>query len=339
MPIDPSSPRDVADALAAYLRCREVGFEAFAEAPAPVGRGFDTFIYSFRIAANARLNSAWDRRLVARIFGAPDRVETMRREAAVQGFVASRGYPALVPLAAEGPENPIGLPLMILPFAGPAALDVIKRNPLRMRSVFAAVGTLHARLHALPVDGFPLDPQNVSIDGHLAAAREYVDGAPSAGFDAALAWLEAERSRAGAPAPCLLHNDFHPLNVLVGDGGAMTVIDWSDARIGDRHYDVGRTIGLLYFAKIAATSRFERLVLLALRGPMRRWHIGGYERIHRLDRVPLHYWETYHTLRSAVQLAELGTSDAPLTDMARAIDPGLLDEAKSRLTYLIQHAP
>ena len=339
MPVDPTSTRDVATALAAYLRWRDIGFEAYAEEPAPVGRGFDTFIYAFRIAASPGLSPEWDRRLVARVYGAPERVETMRREAAVQQFVASLGYPALIPLAAEDSGTPLGLPLMVMEFAGSAALDIIKRNPLRIRSVVEAVGELHARLHRLPIDGFPVSPETVSVEGQLAAVREYIGRAPSHGFDAAVAWLETERSRAGEAAPSLLHNDFHPLNVLVGSDGALTVIDWSDARIGDRHFDVGRTVALLYFAKIAATSRVERLALLALRGPMRRWHVRGYERVHPIDPVALHYWETYHTLRSSVQLAELGAGDAPLTEMARTIDAGLIDEAKARLAHLIEHAP
>ncbi len=338
---DPSSAEQVSAALADYLTTRRIGFAGFVEEPAPIGRGFDTFIYAFRIASNADLDPAWSSRLVARIYGSPARAPIAHHEAMVQRFAAGRGYPALVPLAVERPECVLGLPLMVMEFVpGGTAFDVLKKNPLRIGSMLAAVGELHARLHALDLDGCPLPYQGAFAERQLDAAREYIERVAPGRFDGELRWLEARRGLVHDDAPSLLHNDFHPLNVLAGAGRTLTVIDWTDAMLGDRHSDVGRTLALLWFAKIVATDRAERLALLLLRGLMRRRHIRGYTRRLPLDAGRLHYWETYHTLRACAQLAELASADASqLTEMARTLDPRLLDEAKARLSALIECAP
>lgn len=338
---DPSSAGQVSAALADYLATRRIGFAGFVEEPATIGRGFDTFIYAFRIAGNADLDPAWSSRLVARIYSSPARAPVARHETLVQQFAAGRGYPALVPLAVEGPECALGLPLMVMEFVpGGTAFDVLKKNPLRIGSMLAAVGELHARLHALDLDSCPIPYEGAFTDRQIDAARAHVERVAPRRFDGELRWLEARSDLVRDEAPSLLHNDFHPLNVLAGADRTLTVIDWTDAMLGDRHYDVGRTLALLWFAKIVATDRAERLALLLLRGLMRRRHISGYRRRLPLDAGRLHYWETYHTLRACAQLAELASADTTqLTEMARTIDPRLLDEAKARLRTLIDRAP
>jgi len=336
--IDPSRHADVASALSALLDAAVPGFAGLCEPPAPIGRGFDSFIFSFRLAASPALEPAWTQKLVLRLSSSADRAPVVTREADVQRFAAARGYPALTPLAAGGADSPLGLPYMILPHAGPSALDIIKSNPLRLPRVILAVGQLHASLHQLPLEGAPLALPRHTLAEKLADTRAYAERVAPGRLTSELHWLE-EHQPAAPPSVALLHNDFHPLNVLIDDRGAMTVIDWTDAAVGDRYDDVGRTLGLLWFAKIAATSTPERLALAALRGPMRRLHLRGYRRRLPLDDRRLRYWETFHTLRACLQLAELAQRDpAELTDMARRLDGDLLGEASRRLKTLIARA-
>lgn len=49
-------------------------------------------------------------------------------------------------------------------------------------------------------------------------------------------------------APTLLHLDFHPFNVL-DDGSRVTgIVDWANASVGDRRFDLARTRGLFALA-------------------------------------------------------------------------------------------
>ena len=337
--LDPARADHVGLALAEYLAGAHTGFSGYVEYPQPIGRGFDSFIYAFRLRNDGRLAPEWAGRLVLRIASTPDRGAVLRREAEVAAWARVAGYPAVVPIAVEDHDRALGLPFIIMPFAGDTALDVIKRRPWQMRAVLSSVGELHGRVHSLPLEGCPLSAANDFRTQAFDGLTEYVGRVAPGTFDRELAWLQARRAIVRPCAPSMLHNDFHPLNVLVDDDGAMTVIDWTDAATGDRHYDLGRTLALLWFAKIAATSRPERMALTLMRGFMRRWHMTGYRRVLDVDARALHFWETYHALRSSVQLTELGTRDrSELTPMASGLGGGLLDEAKRRLRTLIGSA-
>jgi len=54
-----------------------------------------------------------------------------------------------------------------------------------------------------------------------------------------LEWLEANQ-----PDPpshlCIVHLDFHPLNLLVEEGEFRAVLDWSDADVGDYQCPSGK---------------------------------------------------------------------------------------------------
>jgi aminoglycoside phosphotransferase (APT) family kinase protein len=61
-----------------------------------------------------------------------------------------------------------------------------------------------------------------------------------------------------APGPdTLLHLDFHPFNVL-DDGSRVTgIVDWANASVGDRRFDIARTRGLFALAGVFAPEIAE----------------------------------------------------------------------------------
>jgi hypothetical protein len=115
----------------------------------------------------------------------------------------------------------------------------------------------------------------------------------------------------------------------------MVVIDWSDARLGDRHADVARTLALFWIAKIAATSRLERWLLTAARGRLRSGYLAGYRAEAPLDDARLRYWEALHTASGWAQLLELpyDTREA-VPEMVSRIEPSLAAEVKRRFCRL-----
>jgi aminoglycoside phosphotransferase (APT) family kinase protein len=78
-------------------------------------------------------------------------------------------------------------------------------------------------------------------------------------------WLRARSAivadETGTLAIC--HNDFHPLNTLVDADGHATVLDWADAKLGDSHCDVARSLVIFSIAPLAASSTVERVALRA----------------------------------------------------------------------------
>jgi len=110
------------------------------------------------------------------------------------------------------------------------------------------------------------------------------------------------------------HNDFHPLNVLVDDDPTnpepMMVIDWTDAEVGDRHFDAARTIALFWVVSLAADAAHERLLLRLLRGHLARTYRRAYERGFPLDEQRLRYWQAAHLFRGVMQVLDLHDTSA-----------------------------
>lgn len=334
MPIDPSQPEQVAQALSAYFAARDgFGGVRFAEPPAPLGRGFDTFIYGFRLEGTG-LDPVWARPLVLRLYPGVDRAANAVREAAIQRFVASRGYPALDPRAIEGADNVAGLPFMIMErVAGKTMLERITANPFAVPRLLAAMADLHVELHRMPLDGCPLTADRPLAERQLDNLRARIDRLGVRDLDEGLAWLERNSDAVADEELSLCHNDFHPMNILISDdGGRMTVIDWTDAALGDRHHDVARTVTLFWFAQIAARGTLERLVLRAARGFMASRYLNRYRAQLPVDRSRLAYWQAAHAFNGWLQLRELSATPPgdlhTKTESAQRIAPSLVDEVR-----------
>lgn len=327
--IDPSDATQVGIALEAW--CRERMPEAaVARLPAPLGRGFDTFIYTF--ALGGAVDPARRGDLVLRLYGAPEHAAKAHHEAAAQRFVAGAGYPGIAPLVVEDQAPGFGLPLMIMPFvAGGTMLQRIASNPLRTPALLSHMAALHAQLHRLPIDGCPLSPDEPHSVRQMRALRERA--APvseTTGVASALRWLDDHTPMALPEERSFTHNDFHPLNILADGDGRWFVIDWSDATVGDRGCDVARTATLLSFAYIAASSTLERVVLRAARGYLRSRYLNAYQRAHPLDARRFAWWKAQQAVTGWVQVLELEhnrASGATVTAAAAAIPTSVLGEA------------
>jgi hypothetical protein len=59
-----------------------------------------------------------------------------------------------------------------------------------------------------------------------------------------LDWLSLHRPPPSRPAS-LLHLDWHPLNLIRGEGGGLTVLDWTEADVGDPHADLGTALMMI----------------------------------------------------------------------------------------------
>jgi aminoglycoside phosphotransferase (APT) family kinase protein len=172
MPIDPASRDDVAKALLAYLSTTLRPDISLEESPEPLGRGFDTHIYAFRLKA-AALDAAWARPLVLRLYTTPSQADKAEGEAVIQRFAAQRGYPALDPLAVERCAEPFGLPLMVMErVEGVPMLDKVGFSPFAARRLFAKMAAAHVALHRLPIEGCPLQSNGPLIERELKQMRD-----------------------------------------------------------------------------------------------------------------------------------------------------------------------
>jgi aminoglycoside phosphotransferase (APT) family kinase protein len=215
----------------------------------------------------------------------------------------------LVGVTAADPANPVGLPWMVMPrVAGVPLIQVLPKPPWGAPARLRELAALQLALHAIPVDGCPLPMDRPLVDRWFDMRREQIEGPADARANALLArlWDRAGVVRDETPVVC--HGDFHPLNVLshrTGTGWEHVVIDWTDTVVGDRHYDVARTVALFDVASIAARNPAERVALKAA-GP---WLASTYRRAYETG-APIQpdrfaYWSALHLLRGWAQIVGL----------------------------------
>jgi aminoglycoside phosphotransferase (APT) family kinase protein len=194
---------------------------------------------------------------------------------------------------------------------GVSALDAVSAAPWTAPRVARDLGALQARLHALPLDGCPLSTGGPLSERYLAEdldrrRRRVTADDPTAGLE----WLHATSARFGDRERVICHGDFHPLNVLVDRSvhpGRYSVIDWTDAAVGDPHFDVARSLAIYWVAGIGAPTPAQRRMLGIAAPVLARLHRTAYQSAsgRRLDDRLLAWWEAVHLYRGWLQLMEV----------------------------------
>ena len=177
------------------------------------------------------------------------------------------------------------------------------------------LAALQRRLHALPrrrvARGRSTPPGGTPL-GSRASGSSRPRKTPS--FTNALARVESllPSLEAGPAVPC--HGDFHPLNVLVA-GRTATVIDWTDAALGDRHGDVART-ACSSTSGLPAPRRTEprRPRLGGPQGWPSKRYLRTYRRSAPIDPVRIRRWEAVHLLHGWAQILEAHDRGGELAD-------------------------
>jgi aminoglycoside phosphotransferase (APT) family kinase protein len=297
---------DLIDLLREHLAEPALRYEG---EPTRLTGGFWAELVSFRVAPAP---PDWDRPLVARVMPDP---ATALKESAFQFEVAQQGYPTPAVRLMRGPEAGLdGRALMIMDLAegGPllGGLDgiaAIAKLPTLARRLPTILAEVLARLHDLetgPVvqrleaTGTPR-PDIDSMLGHLRSTAEQLDRPALA---AVATWLADHRPTAEPEVIC--HGDMHPFNVLVDDGGRLTVLDWSAAVIAPAGYDLGFTSLMLAEPPLVVPRLLKPLVRSAGRWLERRF-LRRYEVKAgvRVDAATLGWYQALICLRALTEVA------------------------------------
>lgn len=214
---------------------------------------------------------------------------------------------------------------------GRQAIDLL--GTFRARKTLRGLGDLQARLHSLSTDHFALPSLDTIsfLRDDLELRRNRVKTLESSGT---WEWLQRYASSA-LMAPdefhVICHGDFHPLNALVSEDGSIGIVDWTDACLGDRHHDVGRTIATYWFGALVAETKLQRTTLGILRPWMQKMHQLSYEESwsKKLVKDRLNWWQVAHLYRFWLLLAELADGGVATRESSTLI--GLPDDLMDQI--------
>ena len=152
----------------------------------------------------------------------------MRDEVAAQRLAAQHGLAP--PVLGFDPDAGV----MRMPWVDGIPLE---HDWPRRASRRAAMRDILERLRAVPATGLtPLDlPERVLLlHGRLAARDAVRASSHASAVEAALAAWRAAAAPSGAAlaAPCLVHGDLTPGNVLMREDGSLVLLDWEYAHAG-----------------------------------------------------------------------------------------------------------
>ena len=158
MAIDPGNATEVAEALRQYVADKlHVSGIVYIDSPAPLGRGMDTRIYSFHLNADG-LGPQWSAPLVLRVYTSADQGDKAQKEADVQAFAASQGYPAVEPVLLDRHAAGFDLPSMVMPrVAGQPMLELAMSSPRTAGRLLPQMADRQVALHGWPATACPLE--------------------------------------------------------------------------------------------------------------------------------------------------------------------------------------
>jgi aminoglycoside phosphotransferase (APT) family kinase protein len=202
--------------------------------------------------------------------------------------LSAGGLPVPVPRYLDESGELFTAPYLVLEFiAGETALAPSCREDFiaQMAAPLAAIhrlGDVHQELSFLP-------EQSRKIARTLTARPPVLDVSLDEGRIREA--LEPVWPLPQSSEPVLLHGDFWPGNLIWRDGRIAAVIDWEDAAIGDRLYDV-------------ATSRLD--ILWVFGADAMHDFTARYQAMTSTDFANLPYWDLIAALRPVSQIAEWG---------------------------------
>jgi aminoglycoside phosphotransferase (APT) family kinase protein len=292
----PAAPAQVSEALLSFFH-RKAGLETpqYAELPELIPNGWETYTYHFRLADSGALPFRFARPLILRIYSSPQGLPRARHEFVVQRHLHGLGYPVAEPLLLEETCDLFGGPFCVMEqVPGRTFLNHVCANPLRLWNTPWELAALHVRLHSLPADGFPA-PDGPFRERRLEEMRRLIREHDLRGLIPGWRWL-ADHRPAPPDAPCILHLDYHPLNVMRGPDDSLTVLDWTEADVGDRHADVATTLMLMRTCRSQEACGWRWLEPVGRFFLWRRYW-RGYKKWVRLDRANLSYYGALAAIR------------------------------------------
>lgn len=220
-----------------------------------IGQGWESKIYGFSVALPGTTLD-----LVLRMYTGADGADKALTESGGMPRLRAMGYPVPQVYVYELDPTPLGLPFIVMERVyGNTLWREMGRQPKRRADYEAAFVDLLIELHQLDqrpfLAGATADTSQHLIERDLALWREITGSIPVTGFVDGLGWFERRAPDLTPCPPSVVHNDFHPGNILLAESRDLLVVDWTGLGVADPRSDLAWTLMLMEFEEGSEARR------------------------------------------------------------------------------------
>ncbi len=204
-----------------------------------VNTGWEARVIGFRLSVDGM-----ETPMIARVFTGASASLKAEREFGVMLRLFRAGYPVPEVYAYSSSPEFIGEPFLVLEKLRGSLLDHFTENTKEAGKSLYIFSQLYAGLHSLPARKILRTKYSYrTTHGRLSHRVTNISRGLHKGSQLELIgeWLLDKRISVQNIPLTLLHQDFHPGNILFKVDGSPAVIDWSGADLGDLREDLGWT--------------------------------------------------------------------------------------------------
>ena len=213
--------------------------------------GWETELYSFDVESREAENLVREERVVRLYSGIPA-AEKATKEFTVMSRLFEVGYPVPEVFHIETDEQILGRPFIIMERIRGHNMreDFLKSSDEERKSLMTVFIKLFVDLHNL--DGARLFPGDyfvgdtaTYVNRVLDWARRSIEGQGVGWLRPVLEWLDQRKTGLSTERLSIIHQDFHPDNIMIREDRSPVVIDWGAVEAGDYRADLAWTILLM----------------------------------------------------------------------------------------------
>lgn len=248
-----------------------------------VNAGWEARVYGFRLIQGENVDE-----MVARVFSGFSAGERADREFHIMSRLLRAGYPVPDVYICDTGADLIGAPFIIMEKLAEGSLmdDFLLADHEKRRENIALFSRLYAELHRLPRKTLPFSRKYRGTRGRLKyrirGIEESLSDSGITYLQDIVSWLDSQKKKVANEPLVVIHQDFHPGNILFRTDGSPVVIDWSGADIGDPREDLAWT-------KLLATTFYSPELGDAF--------VSGYASASKREFADLDYFEVLEILR------------------------------------------
>lgn len=251
--ITPTGPGDAAqERLAEFLGRQYPELKALQVLElSEFGEGWETDLYRLRLTGT-RSGKPSPLGLVLRLYKGSDALEKARKEFSLMTGVTPFGIPTPRVDALVTDLSILEHPFIVMEHIQGGTLEVRIRTEGVSQWLDPMMQVL-ARIHAIPWEELITEPEGplpqsdeplAFIGSLLGEMDRTIDRYGLTDFGPTKNWLHEREALGAATAPALIHNDYHPQNILIKED-ELVIIDWSFAEISDYRMDLAWSVLLI----------------------------------------------------------------------------------------------